>query len=235
MMRKNTGFTFFEEKGKTLKNFAKIFYKQNSKRGFTIIESLVVIAILAIVGILVLVIFTQSLRGNNRGQILSSIKKNGQAVLETIDKTIRNADKIVCTGTYYTSYTTNSDTLVVVAGGNYTRYRFIPPSGSTDNGKIQQDFPTPPSVAANDPKYSKIYICNNPLGVESSSTTPQTLTDTDTNTGASVQNGSFTRNAKAGFKDTVTISFQIAPPVGASPSLAGQIDPVTFSETVELR
>lgn len=199
-------------------------------KGFTIVETLVVITILAIVGILVLVIFTQSLKGNNRAQILSSIKKNGQSVLETMDKNIRNADNVVCVGTYAAV----NDSLVVVNKGAYTRYRFIAPIGTTANGQIQQDSPQPPSVAANDPKYSKAYLCTNPLGVESS-TPVQTLTDTDPKTGASVQNGLFTRSPKAGFKDTVTISFQVARGVGATDATASQIDAVPFSETIGLR
>ncbi len=205
-----------------------------SNCGFTIIETLVVIAILAIVGVLILIIFTQSLRANNKAQIISSIKKNGQTVLETMDKVIRNADKVVCVGTFNTL--TPNDSIVVVNGGTYTRYRFIAAVGTTTNGQIQQDSPQPPSVGANDPsgKYSQAYLCTNPLGVESP--TPfQTLTDTDANNGVSVLNGSFTRNPKPGFKDTVTISFQVARGVAASNATATQVDPVSFSETIELR
>lgn len=195
------------------------------KNGFTLIELLVVIGVLSIVGILVLNIFAQSLRGNNKAQILSSIKKNGESILQNLDKVIRDSDHLVCVGTFIAT----NDTLVVVGEGKYTRFRFTAPTTSV-NGKIQQDFPSPPPVPANDPNYSQAYLCAEPAN------SPQILTDTNPQTGTSVQSGSFTKQTgKAGYKDILTIQFTLRPGVGAPSSVAGQIDDVAFATSIELR
>lgn len=197
----------------------------NSKLGFTLVELLVVIGVLSIVGILVLNIFAQSLRGSNKAQILSSMKKNGESILQTMDKNIRDSDNLVCVGT---SATTN-DTIVVVNEGKYTRFRFIAPTSSA-NGKIQQDSPNPLPVPSNDPNYSQAYLCSEPLNQ------PLTLTDTNPQTGTSLYSGSFTKQtAKAGYKDIITIQFSLKPGVKAPSSVSGQIDDVAFATSIGLR
>lgn len=193
------------------------------KNAFTLVEMLVVIAVLSIVGIIVLYIFTNSLRGSNKAHILSSIKKNGQAVLEMMDKTIRNADNVICP-------TTDPPLgLVIEEKGQYTRYRFVIPT-ATANGTIKQDTPSRGSTESIIDFINRVCNIDDPLSPQA-----LTLTDTNSQTGVSIKNGNFTRNRSSGFKDTVTIKFQVAPPVDVSPALAGQIDSVEFSTTVQLR
>lgn len=198
-------------------------------KGFTIIEILVVMAILALVGVLVLIIFTQALRGNNKAQVLSAIKKNGQTVLETMDKTIRDADNVVCVS--------NDSYTIVVADktGAYIRFQFKPAT-AISNGLINEDNPIRPATE------SIVDFANNVCNESPISSVP--ITDTGLQTGASIQTLSscnndtgylFNKNPQAGFKNIVTICFQVAPPVGVSSFLAGQIDAVPFSETIELR
>lgn len=223
-------------------------YARQNKNGFTVIEILIVVAILGIAGVLVVSVFTQSLRGNNKTLVLSSIKKNGQNVLEMMDKNIRSADNIVCVNKDISPMSGTS--IVMVKSGTYMRYRFVPPnntngtigncgslSGSA-NGCIQQDNPIKQIIQGTsnletDQQFiSRVCNLNNdPL------ISPLTLTDTNTQTGASiVQNsGSFTRGQQAGFRDIVTISFSVGAPVNAPASIATQIDPVPFSTTIELR
>lgn len=214
-------------------------------RGFTLAEMLVVITILAIAGILVLVIFTQALKGNNKTQVLSSIKKNGQSVLEVMDKTIRNADNVVCPYISVGSTTAvTSNSLVVEKGGVYTRYRLVIPmspatctsacsSSCSTNRSIQQDNPTRGVTESITDFANRVCADADPL------VSPVTLTDTDLQTGASVclplGGYLFTRNKRVGYKDTVTINFQVTAPINAPASVAGQIDPVPFTTAVELR
>lgn len=189
--------------------------------GFTLVEILVVISVLSIVGVIILTIFSQTLRGNNKAQILSAIKQNGQSVLENMDKNIRNSDSIVC-------ISPDNSTLVVVKQGSYTRYKFL-------SGSIQQDFPTqpPPPASKADVKIFLASICTDTLGTDSL-TPAQVLTDTNSQTGVNLISGSFTPGTK-GLKDSVTISFQLGPGRGVSSSLSGQIDPVSFETTIQLR
>lgn len=201
------------------------------ERGFTIAELLVVIAITAIVGTIMVAIFTNTLRGSNKSQILANIKQNGQAVLENIDKTVREADNVVCTD----RSASEDDTLVVVKNGNYTRYRII--AWGTNNGSIQQDSPL--QSEESDITIFLEGICADPMGRYAAPNSIQNLIDNNLQTGVSVQNvpGSnfFTRNPLSGSKDSVTIKFQLGPPIGAPDVVRGQIDPVVFQTTVQLR
>lgn len=187
------------------------------KKGFTLLEIVVVIGVLSIVGVIILTIFTRTLKGNNKAQILVAIKQNGQSVLENMSQTIRNADILACMVN-----STNSSTIAVVKNGIYTRYRISFPSDSAcrPNGCILSDNPfvSPTLCEAADPM-----------------TSAQILTDTNPQTGVSVKNGSFTTNKSAGFKDSVMINFVLGPGIQAPKAISGQIDDVSFETTVQLR
>lgn len=194
------------------------------KKGFTLVEVLVVIAALSVIGIIVLTIFSRSLRGSNKSQILGSIKQNGQSVLENMDKTVRNADNVVCPSTT----SPDNRTLVVRSGGIYTRYRFVGSLIQKDNPEKQTDSAT--GKEETDPVFvNRVCLFSDPM--------PQAtvLTDTNSQKGVSVVTGQFTRNRPAGFSDQVTIKFDLKSGVGAPPSVAGQIDPVSFETTIQLR
>lgn len=220
------------------------------KNGFTLAEILVAMAIIAVVGTMLVVIFANTLRGSNKSQILSNIKQNGQAVLENMDKTIRGADN-VCV-----SNGGSGSTLVVIKDGTYTRYRFVPQDnvngaigncGSlTDpvNGCIQQDNtiqPTPPATRSD----IQVFI-DGLCQTDTDLLTPPviTLTDTNSQSGVSVipvkdalgrDLPIFVRNILPGFKDNVTIRFALKPGVQAPSIVSSQIDPVAFDTTVGLR
>lgn len=198
-----------------------------TKKGFTLIEMLVVISVLSVVGVLLLTIFTRTLKSGNKTQIIQAMKQNGQAVMDSMDKTVRNSDRVVCPAD-------TGDTLAVVKNGLYTKYRFSPPTTST-NGYIQQESFNLPSTppAGSDPNLYirdfEVTLCTDPMQ------SPQTITDTNLQTGVSVFNGLFTRLKSAGFKDQVTIKFDIRYGVGAPQAVTGQVDPVSFQTSIQLR
>lgn len=206
------------------------------RKGFTLVELLVVMAVLSFFGILILVIFTRTLKGGNKAQMIGVIKQNGQAVLEVMDKTIREADRVVCVNN--NDIAAHGKTIVVIRDGNYTRYRFIKPApdpNPTANGTIQQDVFTLPSTPppGSNPDYYYIrdferLLCDVP------SEGAQNITDNNSQTGVSVISASFT-NPVNGYKDTAEIEFKIGPGVKAARAIADQVDPVTFQTTVQLR
>ncbi|MBI4038611.1 type II secretion system protein [Candidatus Daviesbacteria bacterium] len=203
-----------------------------SKKGFTLIEILVVMMVLSLIGVLILIIFTRTLRGSNKSQIITFIKQNGQSVLENFDKNVRNSDGVICPAIT----APNPSTLVIKKGGIYIRYRFVvpaPPANPIANGRIQQDNPVKQinvqtGKEETDPEFAN-RICLDPMP------DPVVITDTNTKTGVSVENGSFTRNRSAGFADLVTIQFDLKPGVSAREAATGSIDPVNFTTTIQLR
>lgn len=216
--------------------------------GFTLVEMLVVMAVLSIVGTLILTIFTRTLKGSNKAQIIGVIKQNGQSILETMDKTIRNADHLICicpstNCAASTNPQIGNATLVVVKDGVYTIFKYTepqPPGAPTSNGMIEWasfNLPDTPPQGTD----AKLYVSQFQrvaciLPTLSLTTKAVNLTDTNTQTGVSVTNLLFTEEShKAGFKDIVNISFTLAPGVGAPASIAGQIDPVDFQTTIQLR
>lgn len=210
-----------------------------TKKGFTLAEVLVVIAILSIIGLIAVTIFTRTLRGVNKSQIISTLKQNGQSVLENIDKTVRNADAVICPPVIPPATKATDNTLVVRKEGIYIRYRFIASTQSV-NGMIQQDEPDRQDVAGSnplrketDPEFvTRVCLVTDPMS------NPVVLTDTNLQTGISVENvgnGLFTREKNAGFMDQLTIKFDLTPGKQAPAVVSGQIDPVTFQTTIQLR
>lgn len=191
-------------------------------KGFTLAEILVAMAIITILGMIIVVIFSNTLRGSNKSQLLAVIKQNGQAVLEKMDKIIRASDNVICPK----AVNTPSNTLVVEQKGVYTRFLLnLQTSGA--NGWIKQDNPIPPS---GDIGSFLNTVCDDPPDPNAT-----LLTDTNTKTGVSVVGGSFIRDRQSGFKDKVTVEFSLSPGVAAPQVIAGQIDPVKFQTTVVLR
>lgn len=217
------------------------------KKGFTLVEILVTMAIVAIVGTILVTTFTNTLRGSNKSQILAVIKQNGQAVLENMDKTIRGADNLLCPTDSTPVYTA-----VVVQNGVYTRYRIALPGdtsgtapadciGTGKNGCIVQDHPTKQT----DPDTGELEtdavfigsVCNadDPMPRAGSTDIANILTDTNSQTGVQIDSGSFTASKPSGYKAAVTVSFTLKAGVAAPAVIVGQIDPVEFKTNVGLR
>lgn len=199
--------------------------------GFTLIEMVVVIAVIALVGVLIVTIFSRSLRGGNKTLAIGVIKQNGQSVLESMDKVVRNADSIICV---HEPLLTTPATLVTARDGIYTKFRFTSET-STTNGFVQQISLTP----GPDIETFINTVCTDPMPSQTIS-----LTDTNTQTGVSLvhmkdSSGNtlsyFDRKQLAGFEDILTIQFALKPGIAAPDVISGQIDPVIFQTTVSLR
>ena len=65
-------------------------------KGFTLVEFLVVLGVLAIAVGSALLVLTSVLRGTNQANITTEVKQNGQIVLDTLDSQIRNAIGAEC-------------------------------------------------------------------------------------------------------------------------------------------
>jgi prepilin-type N-terminal cleavage/methylation domain-containing protein len=68
------------------------------EKGFTLIEILVVIAIIGVIAGITSDIFVQVIKASNKANITTEIKQNGDSVLNQIDRLVRNADSVVFFG-----------------------------------------------------------------------------------------------------------------------------------------
>lgn len=198
-------------------------------RGFTLLESLIAIAIFAVIGLIAVDLVNRTLQGNNKAQLISKIKQNGQSALNIMDEAIRSADSIDCVG-QYTTDPSSLTTITVSKNSQHTRFRFI--TNPSVNGSITQEFLNIQDQTLLNSK--KDDLCTLPFEVmlfTISSTS--NLTDTDTTTGVSLKSGSFTRNQ--GYKDYVSVMFNLGPAINAPQSSDNQIGNILFQTTVSLR
>ncbi|OGD94075.1 hypothetical protein A2697_03660 [Candidatus Curtissbacteria bacterium RIFCSPHIGHO2_01_FULL_41_44] len=68
----------------------------NLSKGFTLIELLVVLGILVIGVGSTLLFLTSILRGTNQANVTAEVKQNGQAILDSLERQIRNATDVNC-------------------------------------------------------------------------------------------------------------------------------------------
>ena len=64
------------------------------EQGFTLVETMVVVALLGIVGIMAVNVFFTSLRGSAKAEILKEVKQNGDFAISAMGGMIRNARDI---------------------------------------------------------------------------------------------------------------------------------------------
>ena len=84
--------------------------EQNNRqsKGFTLIEILVVVGLLAIIAAIGSNMFFTTLRSSGKSKILTTVKQNGDYALATIERLIRDSEKVI----------TNSDGSLCAVGMN---------------------------------------------------------------------------------------------------------------------
>lgn len=102
------------------------------KRGFTIIELLVVIGIISILGTITADIFLSVTRSYNKASVIAAIEQSGNIALSQMTTEIRNARSVSpASGTTSTLTIINADSVQVV-------FSFVP-STSTTNGYVSRN------------------------------------------------------------------------------------------------
>jgi prepilin-type N-terminal cleavage/methylation domain-containing protein len=116
------------------KQFNYLTIKQFNN-GFTLVELLVVIGVMGAVTGTALLFLTNILKGSNQARITAEVKQNGQTVLDSIDRQIRNAQEIRIIDPLPSG--SSSAIELVSAGGNLSLACFNPVAGPpSENGWI---------------------------------------------------------------------------------------------------
>ncbi|EKD90598.1 MAG: hypothetical protein ACD_30C00112G0039 [uncultured bacterium] len=193
-----------------------------NKKGFSLLEVVIGIAILGLIGSFLGGILTRVYKGNSKTTLVGNIKQNGQTALNTLDTAIRNAETVVCP-----LNSSLSDVIVLQdKGGNYIRFKYYPqPANNLYNGFIEQDM-----LTLSDPNQA-LTLCSAP------NQAPFSITDQNTKSGVSVLSGSFQVNKIRGLKDVVSISFQIGSPVAGGSGFENTIEgnSIGFQTSVQIR
>lgn len=185
--------------------------KKQFNNGFTLIEFLVVLGILVITVGSTLLFLTSILRGTNQANVTAEVKQNGQTVLDSLDRQIRNATNAepVGTGKYIKLSRVDSDPLHIQCF-----------SDGTESDKPANGWIGVVASSVSDPTVDQ-YV---PLTNKS-----------DLVTGVDIQSCNFTVfSATATSGSIVSISFVINQGISA-PSRADFLANALFSTTISLR
>jgi prepilin-type N-terminal cleavage/methylation domain-containing protein len=218
-MKKN-GF-ILRSKSKPQRSEALGLSAKRESRGFTLAEIMVVIAVVAIMGTVLTEIFIRTFRASGKAQILATMKKNGEVILQKMNNDIRTAENITLCDL---NQDANNDAIILEnRDGTYKRYHFIKESISPKiNGQVESDTPDLTNVL-------KANYCITPI------LSPAILSDGSSANGISIDvpdSGNFF--SESFDNREVTIAFKVKPSV-AAPSYGGQIDPESFQTTIDLR
>lgn len=201
------------------------------KNGFSLVEIIVAITIIAVLGVVITTILTRTFRANSQSDVIARLKQNGDSAVTFMGEITRSAEAVVCYGppdnTYASPNQTRKDQMVIrTLTGKYIKFQFIDPvivSGKvTQNGYVSRRENLNPADQTN--------FCNSSL-----SSPPQILmTNNNSQTGVSISNGKFTKLSGNVGKDTITIQFDVNPSLSIT-GAGSDPNTVKVQTTVQIR
>lgn len=205
-----------------------------SKQGFTLIEVMVAIAVIGVIGFIMADLISRTFKGGTKTVLIATLKQNGQSALNVIDQEIRNAEAVVCIG----SFTPNlQSSLTLIRRGQYIRFTIYYNLAPAQNGYIAQETLTVLNPALDNIEQQA--YCDSEFVVDQfADGVDLKLTNTNPVTGVSVTSGSFefATPPQAGIKDAVSVQFRLGPGVQAGSGFESQVgSDVEFKTTIQLR
>lgn len=170
--------------------------------GFSMIEVLIAVSIVAVIGVFTTTILTRTYKAGNQGVALSRLKQNGELAMDIMTDAIRNSEGVVCYGP--PSATRKTEIVIRTLEGKYTKFKFVEPvvAGNTvltdGNGYITKQENLNPSDYA--------VFCTTAIATPA----PVPITNANNSSGVSISLGEFKKlTPQSTSKDSVMISFTV--------------------------
>lgn len=204
--------------------------------GFTLMELLIVIAIMGLLGLVFTDTILQSLRGQTKVKVINQVKQNGQLILDSLANEARSANSIICLGD--TSPPDGIlDTVAFKKDETLKRFRFYPPQEAVKvNGYIARYDFTKDAIADG---FSLNEICTD---ANFGKLQESRMSDGDPVNGVSLDAAGsdhiFSRSTpKPGFGDVVKIRFSANSGVSIGQSVESRVEEggVVFETSVQIR
>ncbi len=107
---------------------------KRKKNGFTIIEIVVTVGILAVVAVVGTNIFFTVLRSSSKSKVLTTVKQNGDYALSVMERMIRKSEKIVLNSDDQTCVLGMTKFKIVNLDQQETEFEFVDMDGDLSNG-----------------------------------------------------------------------------------------------------
>ncbi len=197
-------------------------FNKKNQFGFSIIEVILAIGILAVIGVITSNLLTRTYRTSSDAELISKLKQNGAVASDGLSEAIRMADAVVC---YGANGAINNRIIIRTLQGKYWQFRFVDPviSGGkvTQNGYIAKQenlVPLQGDLSA---------FCQ----MVPTPAQEIVITDRNIDTGVNITNGDFKKISGSVGKDTVTIKFDVNP----AGNQTGAIGIANIQTTVQVR
>lgn len=200
--------------------------------GFSLLEVLIAVTIIAVLGLIITGILSQTFRGSAKVELLGKVRENGQTALNRIHDVVSNSEKVICAASITTLDGSQpadpNSSLVVSRGGQVIRF-VMHHQLSNANGYIEEEVLSVLNPNTPQSTYCETYASS---GNFSSFATTR-ITDS---VNLSLNSGTFTLNPEAGFKDVVTVSFFLSPAVNSPLGFESQLaSPQQFQASIRIK
>ncbi len=211
------------------------------KNGFSLIEVVIAMTIIAVIGTITTTVVTRTFRTNSQSADISKLKENGERALNSVAESIRMADKVVCYGITPASpeliscvgYPPSMIRKIVIRtlAGKFVKYSFnepvLAPSPGCQiiqNGYLSKQENINPADVTTDQSFCDVTLA---------SPAPVAIANNNPLSGVNFRNGEFKRLSGISNKDTVTILFNVNPSLSWGEAIPSNT--VGMSTTVQVR
>jgi prepilin-type N-terminal cleavage/methylation domain-containing protein len=126
-------------KKKIIKNLHPNSYTLFPNQGFTLMETLVAVALFSVLSVAAVGVFIYTMRGAARAKTIRQLKQNGNLILERVERSVRDAQVIRKEPNQECDTTSHSQLYYADQNGNYHLLRCGVDEEETGYGQLEKD------------------------------------------------------------------------------------------------